>query len=130
MTLLHDHLFQQKIEEISGENFRKCMQCGQCTGLCPMLEAMDLTPRQILCLLQFGQSQMILSSKTPWVCATCHTCMVNCTRGVDLTRIMEALRLITLRQNKDRVHPASVPKKEIERMPQIALVSAFRKLTA
>jgi heterodisulfide reductase subunit C2 len=43
---------------------------------------------------------------------------------------MEALRLVKLRQNFDQVHPNKLKPEEIAEMPQIAMVSGFRKMTS
>jgi heterodisulfide reductase subunit C len=49
---------------------------------------------------------------------------------VDLAKIMEALRLLTLRENIDRVNISEIPKETVAELPQLALVGSFRKLTA
>ena len=72
----------------------------------------------------------ILSSKTPWVCASCLSCTVRCPRGIDLARVMEAIRLLKLRENIDYVKLSDIDKEIIEELPQIALISSFRKHTA
>jgi heterodisulfide reductase subunit C len=119
----------RKLAEISGQNIYRCMQCGTCSGVCPMNESMDLTPRQAVHLLQHGMIDQVLEAKTPWVCASCHTCQVRCPRGLELPRVMEALRQVVLRENVDKVNPRKVPVEELTDMPQMALVAGFRKLT-
>jgi heterodisulfide reductase subunit C len=120
----------KKVEEISGETLPSCYQCGKCSAGCPMSFAMDLLPNQIIRLVQLGQEDDIAKSKTIWTCASCLTCAVRCPRGVDLSKIMEALRLITLRKNTDYVEPSKIEGDTIVELPQIALVSSFRKFTA
>lgn len=121
--------FQDKVKEISGQNFYKCFQCGTCAGSCPMDEHINATPRKLMALLQLGQTEMLDNVNTPWVCASCHTCMVRCPRGIDIPRVMEALRQITLRQSRNQVEPSNLQPEEIIDLPQIAMVSGFRKFT-
>jgi len=126
----HDEEFIQKLSDISGEAVQKCMQCGTCTGGCPMTEKMDLTPRQIILLSHYGLKEKITDSNTVWLCATCNACYARCPRGLELPKIMEAIRQMTLRQNTNHVEPNQVPKEVLADMPQIALVSCFRKNTS
>jgi len=119
----------RKVAEISGQNVNTCMQCGTCSGVCPMIESMDLSPRQALLMLQHGMVDAAVEAKTPWVCASCHTCEVRCPRGIEIPKIMEALRQLQLRQNKDKVDPRQIPVEDMREMPQMALVAGFRKLT-
>lgn len=121
---------QQKVREISGENFQKCYQCGTCSGSCPMAEHLTTAPRQIMALLQLGQTEALAESNTPWVCASCHVCMVRCPRGIDIPKVMEALRQLKLRGNVDHIDPAKLPCETLHDAPQIAMVSGFRKLTS
>ena len=125
-----DSEFIRKIEEISGEAFHKCMQCGTCSGSCPMIENMVLSPRKIIQMANFGLKDNVRAANTAWVCASCHTCLVRCPRGIDLPKIMEAIRLLTLRENENYIEPFEIEKERIEELPQIALVSCFRKHTA
>ena len=122
--------FVRKVEEISGQNLHLCYQCGMCSGNCPVFFAMDLLPRQIIRLAQLGLEEVIANANTMWLCASCLTCSIRCPRGVDPAKIMEALRLLTLRKNIDRVKISEIPKETIAELPQLALVGGFRKLTA
>ena len=126
---INDQL-RHKVREISGQNVQQCFQCGTCSGSCPMNEDMSLLPRQIMIMLQYGQAEALDLANTPWVCASCHTCLVRCPRGIDIPKVMEALRLIKLRQNVNHVELSSLEPEKIDDLPQIAMVSGFRKMTS
>ncbi len=121
--------FVEKVKELSGQNLQSCYQCGLCSGNCPAAANMDISPRQIIELARLGMEQEIAGSKTVWTCASCLACTVNCPRGFDLSRVMEAIRLLTLRKNIDRVRPHDIPPEERCDLPQIAMVSGLRKFT-
>jgi len=82
----------QKMLEEAKLLARSCYQCGRCGGACPMAFAMDLTPRQLLRLLQLDLAEDALRSNSPWLCAGCFGCSFSCPRGVDLTKVMYLLR--------------------------------------
>ena len=120
----------RKIEELSGENVYQCFQCGTCAGLCPMWHHMEALPRKIMHLLQLGLKEEIEEKNTCWVCSSCHACSVRCPRGVDLAKVMEAIRMMTLRKNRNFIEPSRLPAEIMKEFPGIAMVSAFRKLTS
>ena len=125
-----DPRFLERVAAISGESFKTCMQCGTCSVVCPMTASLQLTTRLVMHLVQWGQSARVLEANTPWVCASCHSCEVRCPRGIDIPRVMEALRLLTLRKNQNHIQPFAVPPETLVEAPQVAMVSAFRKHTA
>lgn len=120
--------FLAKISELSGETVTLCDQCGTCSGSCPMIAEMDVTPSQMMRMVQLGQSE-VLDSKTMWLCASCFACTVRCPRGVDVSKVAEALRQVTLRKAIDHIDIRAIPADELAELPQIALVGALRKLT-
>ena len=124
-----DSEFVKKIKELSGETLQLCYQCGMCSGNCPTASNMDLSPRQIIELARLGLEEEIANSKTVWICASCLACAVNCPRGFDLSKLMEAIRLLTLRRRTDYVKPEEIPVAERCELPQIAMVSGLRKFT-
>lgn len=122
--------FVERVKEISGENVLKCYQCGRCSAGCPLTFAMKDLPSQVIRMVQLGLEDDALSSDTIWVCASCLTCHGRCPRGVDLAKVMEALRAIRLRPGtEDRVDLRKMSKEALARLPQQALVSGLRKLT-
>lgn len=120
--------FLKKIQELSGETVTLCEQCGTCSASCPMVAQMDLTPSQMMRKALLGQED-ILDSKVMWLCASCFTCTVRCPRGIDLSKVAEALRQIRLRKAVDYIDIRQLDRDEIEDLPQIALISSFRKFT-
>lgn len=119
-----------KVEGLSGENIYACYQCGKCSAGCPSISEMDISPGEIIRLVQLGEEKEVLNSKTIWVCASCFTCVTRCPKGIDLAKIMESLRQISLRKNVDYVNPLSIPKDVLSQVPQIALISCLRKFSA
>ena len=118
-----------KIEEISGQNVFDCYQCGICSSGCPVTDYMDYSPNQVMRLIQLGSVDEILNSRTIWICSTCLQCSTRCPKGIEVAKVMEALRTINLRQRGGTLNPDDLKSKELKDLPQIALVSAFRKLT-
>jgi len=121
--------FAKKVRELSGQNLQLCYQCGMCTGACPAATNMDVSPRRIIELARLGLEEDITNSRTVWICASCLACTVNCPRGFDLSKLMEAIRLVTLRKSIDHVRPEDIPPQERCDLPQIAMVSGLRKFT-
>lgn len=122
--------FVKLVNEISGQNVLNCYQCGRCSAGCPLTFAMKCLPSQVIRLVQLGLEEEALESETPWVCASCLTCHARCPRGVDLAKVMEALRAIKLRPGKkDRIDLQDIPRKTLSKLPQQGLVSGLRKLT-
>ena len=119
-----------KIKELSGENIKACMQCGTCTAACPMAEEMDFFPRKVMHFSQFGMLSHMEEINSYWKCASCHSCSVRCPRGIDIAKVMESLRLLVLRTNKNYIEPSQIPKEKLKEYPGIMMVAGFRKLTS
>ncbi len=121
--------FKERVMELSGENVDLCFQCGACSSGCPMTQEMDYLPSKIIRMTQLGLEDA-LESKTIWVCTTCFNCEVRCPRGIDIANVMEALRQIVLRKKYDRFSLDELSSEELRDLPQIAIVSNQRKMTA
>ncbi len=120
---------KNELKEKSGQDVSGCLQCAKCSAGCPVIAAMDLLPHQVMRLLQLGEIEELIESKTPWVCASCFTCNARCPRDLDLSRVMEGVRLIYLRKRgSEGLSPSLLTLKDNAGLPQQALVSIFRKL--
>jgi len=120
--------FLEKIEELSGEIVTLCEQCGTCSGSCPLITEMDITPSQMMRKVQLGQED-VMDTQVMWMCASCFTCSVRCPRNIDIAKVAEALRQVKLRQAIDILDISAIPEEEAAKLPSIALVGAFRKFT-
>lgn len=121
--------FKAKVEELSGENIDLCFQCGACSSGCPLTGEMDMLPSTVIRYVQLGEEE-VLDSKTIWVCSTCFNCEVRCPRGIDIANVMEALRQLMLRTKYDHISLDKLDPEELRELPQIAIISNLRKLTA
>jgi len=118
--------FVRQLEETSGQELLDCNQCGRCSAGCPVAATMDLLPSQVIRMAQLGMEE-VLESNTIWICASCLTCVTRCPKGVDLPRLMEALRQVALRQGVAKLDLDSLPPELVQEMPQLAIVGGFRK---
>ncbi len=75
-----------------GEKMRQCIQCGACSGSCPMSIYMDYTPRKLIALAREGFKDEVLKSYTIWLCASCYACTVECPVQINITDLMYMLR--------------------------------------
>jgi heterodisulfide reductase subunit C len=89
-----------------GESIKKCIQCGSCTGSCPVSYTMDITPREIIALFRARDIESILSSRTIWICASCYACTIRCPQGVQVTDILYALKRLAIEQ---KIFPKRFP---------------------
>lgn len=96
--ITEDRSFLAEVEELSGQNIRSCYQCGECTGGCPVAYAADIMPNQVSRLVQLGMDDKVLRSSMIWLCVGCETCATRCPRGIEISRINDALREISLRR--------------------------------
>lgn len=119
--------FIEKMDYLTGEGTTQCYQCGICSGTCPLREAMDHSPMQIIRMVNLGMDEKIFSSNTIWICSTCFSCQIRCPRGIHIPKIMEALRQIRLRSDVDHVHLKDIDTEDVHDLPQIAIVSNQRK---
>lgn len=100
--------FARALAEESGQDVNACFQCRKCAVGCPVAFAMDLTPTQIIHAARLGLEDLVLSSKTIWLCASCQTCTTRCPQDVDIARVMDAARILAGRKGM-RPSVKSVP---------------------
>lgn len=118
----------RELELLSGVNPRKCMRCGKCSGTCPAYDSMEYHPHQFVNMVETGNIEKLLASKSIFTCLSCFACVERCPRGVEPANVIEAVRLIKIRQqNENHLHAEQIPALLDEDLPQQAIVSAFRK---
>lgn len=121
---------KEELIRISGVNPTKCMRCGKCSATCPAYDEMEYHPHQFVSMVESGNIEPLLNSKSLYRCLTCFACVDRCPRGVEPAKLVEAVRLTAIRrQGANHMTADDVPAMLDDEIPQQALVSAFRKYT-
>lgn len=93
-----------------------CIQCGRCTGGCPVTSGTDLNIRRLL--YEATREEMVGElSKLPsiWECTACHTCAMRCPKGLKPLEVLFGLRTLLIEEGR------------IQKTIQDALESLFRE---
>ena len=118
----------ETIRRISGVNPRKCMKCGKCTASCPAYDEMEYHPHQFVDMVESGRIAELMNSRGIYLCLSCFACVERCPRSVEPANLIEAVRLVVIRQqDKNHLTPGDIPAKLDPELPQQAITSAFRK---
>jgi Fe-S oxidoreductase len=76
-----------------------CIQCGKCTGGCPVSRRSSLNIRKLI-----YRSLVKVKDKTKdlgiWECTTCSTCKVRCPKGVDIVEYIVDMRSDEIERGK------------------------------
>lgn len=119
---------KEQILRMSGVNPRKCMRCGKCSGTCPSYGEMEYHPHQFVYMVETGEIEPLLQSKSLYKCLSCFACVDRCPRGVEPAKLVEAVRLMVIRQQgMNHLKPDDLPGKLDDEIPQQALMAAMRK---
>lgn len=125
---MENKVTKETILRISGVNPRKCMRCGKCSGTCPSYDEMEYHPHQFVYMVENGEIEPLLKSKSIYKCLSCFACVERCPRDVEPAKLVEAIRLAVIRQQgENHLKPETIPEVLNADMPQQAIVSAFRK---
>ncbi|MDM8547700.1 4Fe-4S dicluster domain-containing protein [Candidatus Venteria ishoeyi] len=79
----------ENVEE--GEWVRMCMQCGVCSGSCPMGPHWEHPPQELFMMIRANKREEVLSSSSMWMCTSCYNCIARCPRELPITHIMHGL---------------------------------------
>jgi len=95
--------FTQEVSNLlyaaEGNPLKQCIQCGTCSGTCPVAGYMDHTPRRLIAMVNAGFKEEVLASNTFWYCASCYHCTVRCPSGIDIAEAMYALKRYSIWKN-------------------------------
>ncbi len=68
-----------------GERLRLCLQCGNCSGICPFGNLMIYPPHRMIAFLRADRFENILDTDTVWMCVSCYACSTVCPSQIPLT---------------------------------------------
>ncbi len=78
-----------------------CIQCGRCTGGCPVTVRADLNVRQFVNDAYDEEKLEELARLADiWDCTACHTCAVRCPKGLKPLEVLIGLRSIIVEGGK------------------------------
>lgn len=69
----------------NGERFRKCLQCGSCSGVCPFGYLMEYPPGRMIAGLRADEFDLVMESDTVWMCVSCYACAQICPSNIPVT---------------------------------------------
>ena len=119
---------KEQVIRMSGVNPRQCMRCGKCSATCPSYGEMEYHPHQFVYMVENGDIDTLMKSDSVYKCLSCFACVDRCPRGVEPAKLVEALRLLNVRQKgANHLTANDIPKLLDDDMPQQAIMSAFRK---
>ena len=121
---------KEQVLRSSGVNVLKCMRCGKCSGTCPSYDEMEYHPHQFVYMVEKGDIETLMNSKSIYKCLTCFACVDRCPRNVEPAKVVEAVRLAAIpQQGNNHLIADNIPEMLDEDLPQQAIVTAFRKYT-
>jgi heterodisulfide reductase subunit C len=83
--------FLARVVEESGQDLSACIQCGKCTGGCPIASDEVGGPRRLVAEILYGAKREALQDPTWWYCVACGTCMTRCPVEINMYRVATAL---------------------------------------
>jgi Fe-S oxidoreductase len=71
-----------------------CIQCGRCTGGCPLSLSSPLNIRRIIYEFLVRDKLDVNQMPEIWDCTTCSTCTLRCPKGLDPAMILVGMRRV------------------------------------
>ena len=87
----NDFLKEVEANVEQGDWVKMCMQCGVCSGSCPLGADWDHPPQELFMMIRAGKRDEVLQSTSMWMCTSCYNCIVRCPRELPITHIMHGL---------------------------------------
>lgn len=119
-----------QLERSTGEELKRCYQCGKCSAGCPVSFAMEIPPTQVMRCLQLGMIEDVMKANSMWTCVGCLQCYARCPQGCSVASVLEGLRQMVLRSGEDRYGVKEISARFLEKAPQQAIVCGFRKFVS
>lgn len=81
-----------ELKEFGAVNPEACINCGNCTAVCPLTTSEHPFPRRTIRMVQMGLRERLVASTDPWLCYFCGDCSITCPRGAEPAETMMAAR--------------------------------------
>jgi heterodisulfide reductase subunit C len=88
----------------SGKDLYECFSCGTCTAGCPERELDALySPRKVIKNVLLGMKEPVYANKFVEICSSHHRCLTQCPQGVEIPKLMNAIKNIAIKEGHTRV---------------------------
>ena len=125
---MNNELKKEQLLRMSGVNPLRCMRCGKCSATCPSYDEMEYHPHQFVYMVEKGEIDKLLTSKSIYKCLTCFACVERCPRGVEPAMLIDSLRTLAVREKgANHLSADDIPALLDDEMPQQAIMAALRK---
>lgn len=82
----------QELKAHGAVGIEKCINCGNCTAICPLSADGYAFPRNCIRMVQVGLKDRLRASLDPWLCYYCGECSATCPRGAEPGETLMAAR--------------------------------------
>lgn len=86
-----ERAFLRRVMDMSGQALLDCLQCGKCSGSCPIASETVGGPRRLIARILAGMKDEALKDPTWWYCVACGTCAGRCPVEINMYRVATAL---------------------------------------
>jgi heterodisulfide reductase subunit C len=88
---IEEREFLDQVMERSGQNLLQCLQCGKCSGSCPIASQNVGGPRRLIARILSGMREQALHDSTWWYCVSCGTCATRCPVEINMYAVSTTL---------------------------------------
>lgn len=90
-------------EQAAGKDLYSCFACGTCTAGCPERDLDSLySPRKVIKNALLGLKQKVYFNKFVDICSSHYRCLQQCPQGVEIPRLMYAIRELAIAEGYTR----------------------------
>ena len=86
-----ERTFLQEVSQASGQDLLTCLQCGKCSGSCPIASDTVGGPRKAIAAILGGMKDEALKDPTWWYCVSCGTCATRCPVEINFYQVATTL---------------------------------------
>lgn len=92
MSTRVDSTLMEELKHYGAINPEACINCGNCTAICPLTTTEHPFPRRTIRQVQMGLREQLKGSLDPWMCYFCGECSTTCPHGAEPAETMMASR--------------------------------------
>jgi len=77
--------YESLFDVTDGDNIKTCLQCANCSGVCPFGYLMDFPPGRMIAWMRAGIFDEVMETDSVWMCVSCYACTEVCPKNIPLT---------------------------------------------